>query len=204
MTFEFLSKTAKSIQSNLLHRYCQLAFNSLAIINFWTCRKIANSIQSNLLHRYCQLAFNSLAIFNFWTCQKILQETAKSNQSILSHQYYQPSLVLSQSSISAHHKLNLILSTSKYCIELKRFQGNLHSRSSSAGQRAHSMQAHFRADINPIMFDPAAMPIRSCIRPIDELLSNCGPPHRKNVRFADPTTNQTSPTHPRAWRIKRS
>ena len=60
------------------------------------------------------------------------------------------------------------------------------------------------------------MPIRSCIRPIDELLSNCGPPHRKNVRFADSTTvapnfhagmtttNQTSPTHPRAWRIKRS
>ena len=59
------------------------------------------------------------------------------------------------------------------------------------------------------MFDPAAMPIRSCIRPIDELISNCGPPHRKNVRFADSTTvvtNQleTSPTHPRAWRIERS
>ena len=56
------------------------------------------------------------------------------------------------------------------------------------------------------MFDPAAMPIRSCIRPIDELLSNCGPPYRKNVRFADSTTNQleTTPTHPRAWRIKRS
>ena len=59
------------------------------------------------------------------------------------------------------------------------------------------------------MFDPAAMTIRSCIRPIDELISNCGPPHRKNVRFADSTTvmtNQleTSPTHPRAWRIKRS
>ena len=59
------------------------------------------------------------------------------------------------------------------------------------------------------MFDPAAMPIRSCIRPIDELLSNCGPPHRKNVRFADSTTVvtnhlETSPIHPRAWRIKRS
>ena len=54
------------------------------------------------------------------------------------------------------------------------------------------------------MFDPAAMPIRSCIRPIDELLSNCGPPHRKNVRFADSTTTQTSPIHPRTWRIKRS
>ena len=59
------------------------------------------------------------------------------------------------------------------------------------------------------MFDPAAMPIRSCIRPIDELISNCGPLHRKNVHFADSTTvvtNQleTSPTHPRAWRIKRS
>ena len=76
--------------------------------------------------------------------------------------------------------------------------------SSSACQRAYTMQAQFRADINTVMFDPAAMPIRSCIRPIDELLSNCGPPHRKNVRFADPTTNQTSPTHPRAWRIKRS
>ena len=38
----------------------------------------------------------------------------------------------------------------------------------------------------------------------DELLSNYGPPHRKNVHFADSTTNQTSPTHPRAWRIKRS
>ena len=54
------------------------------------------------------------------------------------------------------------------------------------------------------MFSPTAMPIRSCIRPIDELLSNCGPPHKKNVHFADSTTNQTSPTHPRAWRIKRS
>ena len=54
------------------------------------------------------------------------------------------------------------------------------------------------------MFNPTAMPIRSCIRPIDELLSNCGPPHKKNVHFADSTTNQTSPTHPRAWRIKRS
>ena len=54
------------------------------------------------------------------------------------------------------------------------------------------------------MFDPAAMPIRSCIRPIDELLSNWGPRHRQNVRFADSTTNQTSPIHPRAWRIKRS
>ena len=61
------------------------------------------------------------------------------------------------------------------------------------------------------MFDPAAMPIRSCIRPIDEMISNCGPPHRKNVRFADSapisdsTTNQleTTPTYPRAWRIKR-
>ena len=48
------------------------------------------------------------------------------------------------------------------------------------------------------------MPIRSCIRPIYELFSNCGPPHRKNVHFADSTTNQTSPTHPRAWMIKRS
>ena len=54
------------------------------------------------------------------------------------------------------------------------------------------------------MFNPTAMPIRSCIRPIDELLSNCGPPQKKNVHFADSTTNQTSPTHPRAWRIKRS
>ena len=54
------------------------------------------------------------------------------------------------------------------------------------------------------MFNPTAMPIRSCIRPIDELLSNCGPPHKKNVHFADSTTNQTCPTHPRAWRIKRS
>ena len=27
---------------------------------------------------------------------------------------------------------------------------------------------------------------------------------KKNVHFADSTTNQTSPTHPRAWRIKRS
>ena len=54
------------------------------------------------------------------------------------------------------------------------------------------------------MFNPSAMPIRSCIRPIDELLSNYGPPHRKNVHFADSTTNQTSPTHQRAWRIKRS
>ena len=61
------------------------------------------------------------------------------------------------------------------------------------------------------MFDPAAMPIRSCIRPIDEMISNCGPPHRKNVRFADSapisdsTTNQleATPTYPRAWRIKR-
>ena len=25
------------------------------------------------------------------------------------------------------------------------------------------------------------MPIRSCIRPIDELLSNCGPPHKKRA-----------------------
>ena len=48
------------------------------------------------------------------------------------------------------------------------------------------------------------MPIRSCIRPIDELLSNCGPPHKKNVHLAVTTTNQTSPTHPRAWKIKRS
>ena len=50
------------------------------------------------------------------------------------------------------------------------------------------------------------MPIRSCIRPIDELISNCGPPDKKNVRFADSATNQleTTPTHPRAWRIKRS
>ena len=54
------------------------------------------------------------------------------------------------------------------------------------------------------MFSPTAMPIRSCIRPIDELLSNCGPAHKKNVHFAVSTTNQTSPTHPRAWRIKRS
>ena len=54
------------------------------------------------------------------------------------------------------------------------------------------------------MFNPTAMPIRSYIRPIDELLSNCGPPHKKNVHFADSTTKQTSPTHPRAWRIKRS
>ena len=50
------------------------------------------------------------------------------------------------------------------------------------------------------------MPIRSCIRPIDELISNCGPPDKKNVRFADSATNQleTTPTHPRARRIKRS
>ena len=56
------------------------------------------------------------------------------------------------------------------------------------------------------MFDPTAMPIRSCIRPIDELISNCGPPDKKNGRFADSATNQleTTPTHPRAWRIKRS
>ena len=33
MTSEFLSKTEKSIQSNLLHRYCQLAFNSIIIVN---------------------------------------------------------------------------------------------------------------------------------------------------------------------------
>ena len=54
------------------------------------------------------------------------------------------------------------------------------------------------------MFNPTAMPIRSCIRPIDEMVSNCGPPQKKNVHFADSTTNQTSPTHPRARRIKRS
>ena len=56
------------------------------------------------------------------------------------------------------------------------------------------------------MFDPTAIPIRSCIRPIDELISNCGPPDKKNVRFADSATNQleTTPTHPRACRIKRS
>ena len=53
------------------------------------------------------------------------------------------------------------------------------------------------------MFDPTAMPIRSSIRPIDERISKCVLPH-KNVRFADSATNQLFPTHPRAWRIKRS
>ena len=53
------------------------------------------------------------------------------------------------------------------------------------------------------MFNPTAMPIRSCIRPVDELLSNCGPPHKKTCIL--PTQPPIKPLrHPRAWRIKRS
>ena len=33
------------------------------------------------------------------------------------------------------------------------------------------------------VFDPLSFPIRSCIRPIDELISNCGPSLRKHVSF---------------------
>ena len=63
------------------------------------------------------------------------------------------------------------------------------------------------------MFDPAHIPIRSCIRPIDELFSNCGVSLKKNVTFNEDVQffenigpeeceQQAIPT-PRAWRIRR-
>ena len=58
------------------------------------------------------------------------------------------------------------------------------------------------------------IPIRSCLRMDDELVSNYGPVHHKHVRFADTkqcfgdivtsTNNSTFPplSRPRCWRIK--
>ena len=49
---------------------------------------------------------------------------------------------------------------------------------------------HLAAILQSIMFDPTAMPIRSCIRPIDELISNCGPPDKKTcVLLTQPPIN---------------
>ena len=65
------------------------------------------------------------------------------------------------------------------------------------------------------LFDPTIIPIRSCLRIDDELVSNYGPVHHKHVRFSDSlqyfgditpnsTDNLTLPplSRPRCWRIK--
>ena len=65
------------------------------------------------------------------------------------------------------------------------------------------------------LFDPTLIPIRSCLRIDDELVSNHGPVHHKHVRFSDSvqffgditpnsTDNLTLPplSRPRCWRIK--
>ena len=64
------------------------------------------------------------------------------------------------------------------------------------------------------LFDPTMIPIRSCLRMDDELVSNYGPVHHKHVRFADTiqcfgdivtsTSSSTLPplSRPRCWRIK--
>ena len=65
------------------------------------------------------------------------------------------------------------------------------------------------------LFDPTMIPIRSCLRIDDELVSNYGPVHHKHVRFSDSlqyfgdiTPNSTDNltlqplSRPRCWRIK--
>ena len=47
-----------------------------------------------------------------------------------------------------------------------------------------SPQLFNMSNLSPtVVFEPTVFPIRSCIRPIDELFSNCGPSIKKHVAF---------------------
>lgn len=62
------------------------------------------------------------------------------------------------------------------------------------------------------VFDPTTFPIRSCIRPVDELFSNCGMFLKKHVSFNEnvefieenvfQVEHKVELVRPRAWRIK--
>ena len=46
-------------------------------------------------------------------------------------------------------------------------------------------QPKFEEALTRIVFDPEIIPIRSCLRPEDELISNYGPVQKKSVGFYD-------------------
>ena len=53
------------------------------------------------------------------------------------------------------------------------------------------------------VFHSDLIPIRSCIRPVDELFSNFGPFHRTRVRFCDDKISERSPILDQTRRIHR-